>query len=197
MSADRPIVNIVGERVALGPMRTDLLPLDQHWMNDLVTQSLLGLTPRPRTQEGQRARYARLTGGPDSELFLVYERASWRPLGTTGLHAIDERNGTAEFGAMLGAESRGRGYGTEATRLTLDYAFTARGLRNVQLRVAACNSAAMRVYQKVGFREIGRQRQSHRHGGRLWDTVYMQALARDFNSPALARLFVPDEPRVP
>jgi RimJ/RimL family protein N-acetyltransferase len=197
MSDEQPIVNFVGERVALGPLRTDLLPLDQHWMNDLVTQSLLGLTPQPRTLEGQRARYTRLSGGVDSELFLVYERASWRPLGTTGLHDIDERNGTAEFGIMLGAEGRGRGYGTEATLLTLDYAFTARGLRNVQLRAAACNSAALRVYHKAGFREIGRRRESHQHGGRLWDTVYMQALARDFSSLALARVCVPDEPRVP
>jgi RimJ/RimL family protein N-acetyltransferase len=147
MNAEQPIVNIIGERVALGPLRTDLLPLDQQWMNDLLTQSLLGLTPQPRMLEGQRARYARLTDGPDSELFLVYERAGWRPLGTTGLHDIDERNGTAEFGIMLGVEGRGRGYGTEATRLTLNYAFTARGLRNLQLRVGACNSVALLVYE--------------------------------------------------
>jgi RimJ/RimL family protein N-acetyltransferase len=194
VSADTPIVNIVGERVALGPMRTDLLPLDQQWMNDLVTQSLLGLTPQPRTLEGQRARYARLTDGPDSELFLVYERATWRPLGTTGLHDIDERNGTAEFGIMLGAEGRGRGYGTEATRLTLDYAFHALGLHNVMLRVFGYNERAIRVYQRVGFREIGRRREAQRIGGQVADVVLMDYLATDFGESVLRR-GLPGTPR--
>jgi RimJ/RimL family protein N-acetyltransferase len=197
MSDDAPLVSIIGQRVALGPTRRELLELDQRWINDLPTQSLLGHAPRPRTLENQHAWFDSLTDVADSVLFLIYAVAGWRPLGTSGLHDIDQRNGTAEFGIMLGAEGRGHGYDTEATQLTLDYAFTARGLRNVQLRVAACNTAALRAYHTVGFREIGRQRESHRHGGQLWDTVYMQVLARDFRSPALARVFALDEPSVP
>jgi diamine N-acetyltransferase len=198
MSVAAPILNLVGERVALGPMRRELLPLDQRWINDLRTQGLLGHMPTPHTLEGQQAWFDSLAHASSSVLFLVYaiDAEPARPIGTTGLHDIDQRNGTAEFGILLGeAAARGRGYGTEATRLILDFAFTALGLRNVALRVFAYNPAGLRVYQKVGFREMGRRRESQLFGGRRWDTIYMQALASEFTSPALARVLTPDESR--
>jgi hypothetical protein len=33
-SSETPILNVVGERVALGPLREDLLPLYGRWIND-------------------------------------------------------------------------------------------------------------------------------------------------------------------
>ncbi len=77
----------------------------------------------------------------------------------------------------------------------LDYAFTALGLHNVMLTVFEFNPAGLRAYEKAGFREFGRRRQSRFMGGRLWDEVYMQCLAPDVASPVLARILTPDEPR--
>ena len=51
--------------------------------------------------------------------------------------------------------------------------------------------------EKAGFREFGRRRESKLMGGRLWDQIYMEALASEFISPLLARLFVPDQPHPP
>lgn len=98
----------------------------------------------------------------------------------TNLHDIDVHHGTAEFGLMIGeADARGRGLGTETTRLVLDYAFTSVGLHNVMLRVYEYNQAGIRAYQKAGFQEFGRRRESHRFAGQHWDQVYMQCLAND------------------
>ena len=67
-----------------------------------------------------------------------------RPKGNTGLHEVDYRNRTASFGILIGEpECRGKGYGTETTRLMLDYAFTALGLHNVMLIVFEFNAAGM------------------------------------------------------
>jgi diamine N-acetyltransferase len=97
---------------------------------------------------------------------------------------------------MIGeADCRGKGYGTETTRLMLDYAFTALGLHNVMLTVFEYNLAGRRAYEKAGFREFGRRRQSRWMGGRLWDEVYMDCLASEFTSPLLGHIFVPDQPR--
>ncbi len=191
-----PIVNIVGERVALGPMRRDLVPLYQRWVNNFGTQRTLGDVPSPRTVEAVAAHYDRFTNVADGAQFTIYERASWQPIGITELQGIDHRNRTAEFVIFIGeTEARGRGYGTEATRLMLDYAFTALGLHNIMLIVFAYNLAGQRAYAKAGFRECGRRHQCHWMSGRLWDEIAMECLATEFESPVLARIFAPDAPR--
>src|SRR6202008_445968 len=87
--------------------------------------------------EADYDRYAR-EEPPTGARFVIYERATLRPIGTTGLGQINYMHRTAEFGIGIGeADCWGKGYGTEATRLVLDYAFNALGLHNVFLRVYA------------------------------------------------------------
>jgi RimJ/RimL family protein N-acetyltransferase len=194
---EQPIVNIIGELVALGPMRRELIPLYQQWVNDFGTVRNLGVPPIPMTFEAETSWYDGLLRAGDREMtFTIYERKTWLAIGTAGLHAVDYRNRTAEFGIMIGeVDARGRGYGSEATRLMLDYAFTALGLHNVMLRVFAFNLAGLHAYQRAGFREMGRRRESILMAGKLWDVIYMECLANEFVSPVLASLFAPDDAR--
>ncbi len=188
----QPIVNIVGEKVALGPRRRDLIPLDQQWANDFAIARNLGAFG-PVTIERQTAFYERIATSNDFLSFTIYERVSWQPIGSTELMHIEYRNGRADFGIFIGeAEARGKGYGTETTRLMLDFAFTALGLRTVALTVAEWNIAGQRAYAKAGFREYGRRRQCWPMGGRWWDEIAMDCLATEFESPVLAKVFTPD-----
>lgn len=82
-------------------------------------------------------------------------------------------------------DARGKGYGTEATALTLDDAFNALGVENVMLTVYMFNDAGIRADTKAGFREFGRRRRCSRLGQQLWDLVYMECLASEFTSPVL------------
>jgi diamine N-acetyltransferase len=195
-----PIVNIVGERVALGPLRRDLLPLMQRWHNDFFVRRTFGI-PEPTTLEQMARLGDEIIAMDDTEHFLVYERrgaagGDLRPIGYTYLTAIDFRHRTAEFGIMLGeADARGKGCGTEATLLTLDFGFVGLGLHNIVLRYYAYNRAGRRAYEKAGFREFARRRESKMLGGRLWDQIYMQCLATDFVSPVLSRVLAPDVER--
>ncbi len=191
---DPPIVNIVGELVALGPLVKALLPLYSRWINDLATARNLGLW-RPQTLEQEQAWYDEAPAAEHSVTFTLIERATWRPIGTIGLNDIDHRNGRAELGIMIGEpECRGKGYGTEATRLLLDYAFTALGLHNVMLRVFSFNTAAIRAYERAGFREFGRRRECYLMNERLWDDVHMECLSTEFSSPVLAQAFALEKP---
>ncbi len=188
-----PFVNIVGERVALGPLRRDL-PYHR-WLSDFST-TRTGGTARPLTEEQGLAWYERHTANEREAYFAIYERATWRPIGTTMLKDIDLDNRRAEFAIMIGEpDSRGKGYGTETTRLMLDYAFTARGLINVMLIVNAYNLAGLRAYEKAGFREFGRRRQCRFMGGAMWDNIYMECIAAEFTSSVLSQIFVPDDAR--
>lgn len=142
---EQPIVNIIGDRVALGPHRRDLLSTYQRWINDFSALRTLGaVAPGPTTLEQEVRWYE--SQATSEVRFTMYERETWRPIGTTALHGIDYRNRAAIFGIFIGeAAARGKGYGTEATRLTLDFAFTALGLHSVMLTVAEFNLAGQRV----------------------------------------------------
>ena len=190
---EHPILNIVGDRVALGPHRRDLLPTYLRWINDFSALRTLGaVSPGPTTMEQEVRWYESQAAG--EVRFTVYERATERPIGSTALHGIDYRNRTAVFGIFIGeVDARGQGYGTETTRLMLDYAFTALGLHSVMLTVAEFNLAGQRAYARAGFRESGRRRQCRWLAGRLWDEISMDCLATEFESPVLAKVFAPDQ----
>jgi diamine N-acetyltransferase len=194
--ASRPIVNIEGENVSLGPLRSDLIPLYTVWRNDFSTAKALDKLPRPIAQEERAAWFEKAIVDSSSVQFTIYERPDLRPIGLGNLHDLDLQHGTAELGIIIGEDdARGKGYGTEATRLLLDYAFTAVGLHNVMLRVYAFNAAGIRAYEKAGFQVIGRRRESHLMAGRRWDEIFMECLANDFQSPLLGKIFAPDTPR--
>ena len=182
-SPDEPIVTIHGELVTLGPLVRDLVPTLTRWMNDLSGLRTLGpIPPRPMTVEAETAWFESIASSDDI-VFLIREWTSGDPIGTASLSHIDFRNRSAMFGIYIGeATARGKGYGSETTRLTLDYAFTLLGLNSVRLGVAAFNPAGIRAYQKAGFRECGRYREHWWHDGILWDEILMDCLAREFNA---------------
>lgn len=192
---EAPILNIVGEGVALGPLRRELLPVYVRWRNDFFVQRTFGNIPWPVALESRTSWFDSAVTGNDA-WFTIYERATLRVIGTTDLFEIDHRNRCCRFGMQIGeADARGQGYGAEVARLMLDYAFTALGLHSVLLDVSEYNLAGRRAYEKAGFRECGRRRQADLLNGRLYDLVMMDCLATEFESPVLGAVFQPDRPR--
>jgi RimJ/RimL family protein N-acetyltransferase len=125
--------------------------------------------------------------------FTVYDLADLTPVGTTLLVRIDHRQGTAEFGILIG-ERRNQGLGTEATRLTLDWGFTVLGLHNILLVTFSWNRGAIRADEKAGFREIGRRRGAVVTLGRRFDQVLMDAVAEEFTDSILSEQAPPEGP---
>ncbi len=188
---EQPIVTIEGERVALGPLRRDLLPLYQRWINDPSVVRTVWASLRPLLLEDEQQWYDQKIGATDTVLFQVYIRDGWRPIGNAGLLELEHQHGVAEFGIMIGEKDCwDQGYGTEATRLILDYAFNVLGLHNVMLSVYDFNYRGVRAYEKAGFKVIGRRRQALRLGHERHDVILMDALATEFESPVLQRLYV-------
>jgi diamine N-acetyltransferase len=186
---DAPDYVLEGERVALGPLRKDLADSYRRWVHDLdvrtgiLTVGIYSLEAEEAWVEETNAK----CGGPAPEMaaFTVYDLSDGTPVGTTSLMRIDWRLSRAEFGIALG-ERRGTGLGTEATRLTLDWAFNMLGLHNVMLTVLPTNAAAIRAYEKAGFKRIGPRRDALSVMGRRGDELLMDAVAGGFESPVLA-----------
>lgn len=73
-----------------------------------------------------------------------------------------------------------KGYGSEAIRWALGWAFGYANMHRVGLDVYEWNSAAVAAYEKVGFREEGRRRESLFLRGRYWDKILMGVLASEW-----------------
>lgn len=183
---EKPIFNIVGEKVALGPVEKSMIADFVRWENDFAVTILSGDPLRPLRRAQMEERFARAgkEEDPGSVNFVIYERASLRCIGRVGLRHIDKTNRTAEYGIMIGEKDCwGKGYGTETTILMLDYAFTVLGLHNVLLRTSGYNERAIRAYTRAGFRFVGRQREAFRLGNQVHDIIFMDCLSTEFRSP--------------
>src|SRR5690606_15149751 len=77
-------------------------------------------------------------------------------IGTTELY--DVRAGTATLGIIIGEKSHwSRGYGPDAMRALLGYAFDHLGLELVKLETFGDNERAQAAFKKVGFHEVRRR----------------------------------------
>ncbi|MBZ9869198.1 GNAT family N-acetyltransferase [Mesorhizobium sp. CA15] len=102
-------------------------------------------------------------------------------IGHVRLHNIDWQDKRAALAIGIDDQAYlGKGYGTEAIRLVLGYAF-GRGLHRVSLRVLSRNSRAIACYRKCGFVEEGREREAAFVGGAWQDDIIMGLLDREFD----------------
>jgi len=54
---DAPMITILGEKVALGPLHRSIIPARARWHGDFRVQRTFGGVPRPMTIEQATARY--------------------------------------------------------------------------------------------------------------------------------------------
>jgi diamine N-acetyltransferase len=189
VSAEDPDLLVTGERVALGPLRPDLAETYGRWMNQpevrFGVEYLAIATPQSQEEWIEESNKAAAKREPESVTFTIYDLVDRAPVGTCSLFQISYLQSSAHFGISLG-ERRGQGLGGEATRLTLDWGFHVLGLHNVLLEALAWNTAAIRAYERAGFRRIGIRREAAMSRGDRTDVVLMDALRADFGASVIA-----------
>lgn len=97
-------------------------------------------------------------------------------VGTVQVHVQD---GTGQLSWALYAAHRGRGTGTRALRLLVEYAFVELGLHRVEAYVAPEHRRSLRVASRAGLRREGLLRGRELRDGQHLDTVLMARLADD------------------
>lgn len=109
--------------------------------------------------------------------------ADGKPVGLIGLLSIDDKNKKAEYYVTLGErEYLGKGIAGKATRLLLKYAFNELGLNRVYLYTETENSAAVRSYERVGFKREGVIKNDLFSKGRFVDRYVYGITKKEFNS---------------
>jgi RimJ/RimL family protein N-acetyltransferase len=122
-------------------------------------------------------------GEQDDRLDLaVADSDSGEVVGEVVLYDVDPLNRNCTFRILIGPRGRGRGLGTEATRLIVGYGFEHVGLHRIQLEVYTDNYRALRTYEKVGFTTEGVRRQAQLRDGIWRDEVVMSILSHEWNA---------------
>jgi RimJ/RimL family protein N-acetyltransferase len=167
---------LIGQRVYLRPLERADAPLLQTWINDQdVIRNLLNF--RPMNLQGEEEFLDKVTRDPDLLILGIALRSDDRLIGNVVLHRIQSRDRQAGFGILIGEKAEwSRGYGTEATRLIVRYAFNVLNLNRVWLHVLADNQRGQRAYEKVGFKVEGVLRQAGFREGRYMDMITMGIL---------------------
>ncbi len=118
---------------------------------------------------------------PEYTMFIIRRLEDDRLIGETGLESPMWSNGDAYVGIGLGEQDCwGKGYGTDAMRLILKYAFTELNLFRVSLNVFEYNPRAIRSYEKAGFKHEGRIREFLHKDGKYYDLIYMGILRSEW-----------------
>lgn len=104
-------------------------------------------------------------------------------IGGCGLHHSHRRDGSTQFGIGIHhPEYVGKGYGPDAIRVLLRWAFHVQNWRRVWLTTLTCNERALRAYQKLGFVEEGRLREESFFDGKYVDVLQMGMLRREWEA---------------
>lgn len=170
---------IEGERVYLSPVNQEDYLKYTNWMNDKSITDNLGNTSFINTIESEKEWLSKK--GNDVNLAIILKEKDLL-IGNVSLMNIDRINRKASLGIFIGDfEHRNNGYGSEAIKLILDFAFNYQNLHSVDLNVFSFNELAINCYLKVGFKEYGRRHDSYYLNGKYYDEIKMEILESDYN----------------
>lgn len=159
-----PVIFRKGKKVILRPIEKADATLMQRWQNDPeVTQYLARTRPLSLIEE---ETWIESLGKKNNDVIVAIQVINGPFIGTMGLHHIDWVNRTAVTGACIGdKEQQGKGYGTDAKMILLDYAFNTLGLRKIKSSAIAFNGRSLGFNAKCGYEEEGRRvREIYRNG---------------------------------
>jgi RimJ/RimL family protein N-acetyltransferase len=179
---------LTGSRALLRPFRAEDLPLIQAILCDPEVLRLTGSVhdddalapPTPENDQVLRDWYGSRNEQADRLDLAITGVADGRCVGEAVLNDYDEGNSSCSFRILIGPEGRGRGLGTDATRLIVGYGFEKLGLHRISLEVYAFNPRARHVYERAGFRPEGVLREALRYGDQWIDSTVMSILDHEW-----------------
>jgi RimJ/RimL family protein N-acetyltransferase len=149
------------------------------WHNDPKFQRLgFDQAIRPTSHDEARKLMEEWRDGwPSSVSFAVRALDDDRLVGLTRLYDIQAHHGTAILGISIGRpEEWGKGFGADASRVTIRYGFQELNLYRIWLDVFGYNDRAQALYRRLGFTEEGRLREHFERDGRRHDVILMGLL---------------------
>jgi len=115
--------------------------------------------------------------------FMIVLKGTNELLGEVVLNEIDSINASANIRiGIQGTQYRGKGYGTDAMIHMLRFGFNTLKLHRIHLGVYTFNPRAIHVYEKIGFKREGLQRDALYMDGKFHDMISMAILEDEFRT---------------
>lgn len=145
-------MNIIGEKIVLRALEDKDNEMLLSIINDPSMEYLLGGWSFPISKQDQKTWFDSLKYN-DKELRCTVEiLENGEAIGVVMLTDIDYKNGNAEIHVkLLNNEHRKKGFGTEAIRCLIHYAFSELRLHTIYARISEHNIASKKLFEKCGF----------------------------------------------
>ena len=174
-----------GPDIRFGPIDHEKDPeIESRWTHDSEFMRMMDTAPaRPMSAAIIKKQYEKLEKQIEESKnlyhFMIRAKADDRLIGTAAVQRIEWANGNAFLRLGIGAvEDRDKGYGTQALRMLLRFAFAELNLFRVSAMVPEYNEAAIALLEKFGFMQEVCRRKALERDGRRWD-LYIFGLLKD------------------
>jgi len=164
---------LVGKTITLSALQDGDKYILFRWINDPALMKW-NAPFRPVSLDEHLSWFSQVRADKSKALFGIRRIANGQLIGLIQLVDIHPVHRSAELRIKICVpDCRGKGYGSEALRLLLDFARGTLNLRRVKAEVVASNAAALRTFERIGFQEEGRQREAAFMNGQWQDLVIM------------------------
>src|ERR1700730_206204 len=169
---------IEGKLFRLRPPKPEDAEAMIRWFEDMEVTRFLMLR-NPPSIDMEKEWLDKMARSPDDVVWVVEHQG--QAVGTTAIHMIDWKNGSATTGTVIGDKTVwGKGLGRELMQLRALYAFTQLPLRKLRSGYLDGNEASGRAQAAAGYREVGRYRKDHFAGGKYVDVIVTEVLREDW-----------------
>jgi ribosomal-protein-alanine N-acetyltransferase len=170
-----------GERVVLRAIQRDDLQRLWELFDDLeLIARTSNAPPIPESFQSFEAWFVKDARDKQDDRFLLAIEVEGEVIGQCGLHWWDRFRGIAHLGISIGRDYWGRGFGQDACRVLVGYAFRHLNMHKICLEVLADDERAVQAYKKVGFLEEGRLRKQAWFDGEYRDSLMMGLLREEW-----------------
>ena len=173
---------LIGNRIYLRPMAmSDLDGPYFDWLNDYETTRFLETGSFPTTTATLRSYLESVARHPDNVMLAIMDKKTETHVGNIKIGPIHPIHRRGDIGIMVGDKRFwGKGYGSEAIALLLEYGFKRLNLHKITLGVYADHDGAVRAYKKLGFIVEGTLKEQLFRDGAFRDKAVMGILKSDY-----------------
>lgn len=152
---------LIGKKIYLrGLEEKDLAGDYFQWFNDIETCRYNSHATFPNSEKRMHDYFNYVQGSKDIVVFAIIDRKSDKHVGNISLQNIDWISRNAEVAFIVDKKHWGKGYGYEAGRLVIDYAFERLNLVRVHCGTSSKNVAMQKLALKLGMKKEGERKKA-------------------------------------
>lgn len=171
---------ICGEKILLRAIEATDNQMLLALINDPDTEMMLGGSSWPISEAEQLKWYDNQEKTRDILRCIIAARDQEKEaVGTVILSDIDEKNGTAQIHIKILRDARGKGYGTDAIKTAVAYAFKELRLNCIYAHILSYNEPSIRLFSKCNFKKEGILRSRIYKGGSFVDVYSFSIIKED------------------